>query len=330
MRLLSRDNRILWVNSIGYRTPAVSKRDLSRAFNKLKAAASPLTEVEKNIFVLNPVAIPLYGALGQRANRWLLRNQVLRAMRRLGFRRPVNWVFNPAAAVIARQLNEDLLIYYCVDEYAAFSGVSAQSIGDMERRLLEQADLVVVSAQKLLESKRAVRPDTILLRHGVDYDHFRKALDPQTRVPPDLAALPGPVIGYFGLMADDWFDVDLMVKVARHFSHCSVALLGKVTMDLSALTALPNVHLLGRKPYETLPGYAKGFTWRPVCRSSRPTSPKSGYCKAVESDGVPRNSFERSRRRSRVLPNPGTGEARWCAARAGPAAWTTFAVTSPD
>jgi glycosyltransferase involved in cell wall biosynthesis len=38
-----------------------------------------------------------------------------------------------------------------------------------------------------------------------------------------------------------------------------MVLLGKVTTDLSRLTALPNVHLLGRKPFETLPAYCKAF-----------------------------------------------------------------------
>ena len=61
MRLMARDNRVLWVNSIGYRTPTASKADLSRAFWKLAAAASPLREVEPNIFTLNPLAIPAYG-----------------------------------------------------------------------------------------------------------------------------------------------------------------------------------------------------------------------------------------------------------------------------
>src|SRR5712671_6992072 len=61
MRLLARDNRILWVNSIGYRAPSASGRDLKRAIEKLKAAAQPVREVERNIFVLNPLAIPAYG-----------------------------------------------------------------------------------------------------------------------------------------------------------------------------------------------------------------------------------------------------------------------------
>src|SRR5215475_2842637 len=61
MRLMARDNRVLWVNSIGYRTTTASKADLSRALWKLAAAACPLQEVEPNIFTLNPLAIPAYG-----------------------------------------------------------------------------------------------------------------------------------------------------------------------------------------------------------------------------------------------------------------------------
>src|SRR6187401_93966 len=108
MRLMARDNRVLWVNSIGYRTPTASKADLSRAFWKLAAAASPLREVEPNIFTLNPLAIPAYGNPGVRAfNRGFLRWQVKRAMRRLRFKRAINWVFNPAASVIAGELGEE-------------------------------------------------------------------------------------------------------------------------------------------------------------------------------------------------------------------------------
>src|SRR4051794_17686402 len=46
MRLLARHNRILWVNSIGYRAPSVSSRDISRAFKKVAAALRPMSEPE--------------------------------------------------------------------------------------------------------------------------------------------------------------------------------------------------------------------------------------------------------------------------------------------
>lgn len=261
MRLFARDNRVLWVNSIGYRAPSlVKKSDLSRIVRKVRAAAEPLREVEPNLFVLSPLAIP--GA-GRRAVRWVnraaLRWQVRRAMRKLQFRRPINWVFNPAAGLLARELGEEQVIYYCVDEYTAFAGVNTAALAEAERELLGKVDLVLVSAEKLLHAKRSPVAPTVLVRHGVDYDHFRAALDPATAVPPEIAHLPRPIIGYFGLIADDWVDVPLLVHVARSFPTGSLVMLGKSTMDLSALRAEPNVHLLGRRPYESLPAYCKGF-----------------------------------------------------------------------
>src|SRR5277367_3327566 len=74
MRLLARDNRILWINSIGYRAPTASSRDLSRIVNKLKAATLPVREVEPNLFVLNALAVPAYGIPWMQAvNRELLK-----------------------------------------------------------------------------------------------------------------------------------------------------------------------------------------------------------------------------------------------------------------
>jgi len=260
MRILARDNRVLWINSIGYRTPNASARDLRRAINKLKAVTEPVKEVEKNIFVLNPLAIPAYGVPWMRTvNRELLRLQILRAMRRLRFKRPIDWVFNPTASVVAGSLGEDLLVYYCVDEFTAFSDAGTRSMIELEDKLIRKSDLVIVSAERLLRSKGGKNPRTVLVRHGVDYDHFRKALLPETQVPREIAGLPRPIIGYFGLMAADWIDVDLIAHVARHFAGGSIVLVGKVTTDLSSLTSLPNVHLLGRKPFSELPGYSKGF-----------------------------------------------------------------------
>jgi len=260
MRLLARENRVLWVNSIGYRTPTASKADAARAVRKLRQAVSPLREVERNIFMLNPLAIPSYGsALVRGVNRGALRVQVKRAMRQLGFGRAINWVFNPAAAVIAGTLGEETVIYYCVDEYSAFSGVTARSLAELEAQLIARARLVVTSSQRLYEAKRQLNPNTVLVRHGVDYQHFRTALDDATCIPEEIARLPRPIIGYFGLIGADWVDVGLMETVARRFPAASIVMLGKVAMDVSALSRLPNMHLLGRKPYEELPAYCKGF-----------------------------------------------------------------------
>ena len=129
----------------------------------------------------------------QAFNRRFLAWQIRRAMKKLGMTNPVNWIFNPAAAVIAGQLNEDVLIYYCVDEYSAFAGVPAQTLAAMERTLLEKSDAVIVSAEKLYESKKHIRPDIAIVRHGVDFDHFAKSASrPQPKSTPTSRTSPNP------------------------------------------------------------------------------------------------------------------------------------------
>jgi Mrp family chromosome partitioning ATPase/glycosyltransferase involved in cell wall biosynthesis len=259
MRLLSQQNRVLWVNSIGYRRPTASGSDIVRIFRKLWAAVRPVTEVEPNLFVLNPLAIPSYGNAWANINRRWLGGQVRRAMKRLAFNRPINFVFNPAAASVAGTLGEDKIVYYCVDEYSAFTGVNAHCMGRLEAQLLSKADLVVASSERLYLAKASANPNTVMVRHGVDFDHFRKALDADTTIPNEIAHLPRPVIGYFGLISAQWVDMDLLLHLAKTMPEASLVMLGKVAMDVSALKRLPNVHILGNKPYDTLPNYCKGF-----------------------------------------------------------------------
>jgi glycosyltransferase involved in cell wall biosynthesis len=263
MRILARDNRILWVNSIGLRAPSVSKADLGRSFEKLARVLKPLEEVEPNLFVMNPLTIPAYGnsvikALNARSLRW----QIRRAMRRLGFKNPINYTFLPSAALLAKRLGEDYLIYHCVDEYAAFCDIPSAPILKLERELLQKSDLVVVSAEKLLEDKKDSNPNTHLIRHGTDWRHFRKSLDADLALPADVRDLPRPIIGFHGLLAD-WIDFELIKKTAEHFAHGSVVLVGKLAADAeekaSVLDGMKNVHFLGRKPYDDLPAYCKAF-----------------------------------------------------------------------
>lgn len=261
MRVLSKENRILWINAIANRMPTTSSKDLSRIYKKLKAFTEPIREVEPNIFILNPLAIPAYGnativSLNQRS----LVRQVKKAMRKLDFSNVVNMVFNPAAGMIAGKLGEAELIYYCVDEYTAFTGSSA--LKEIEEDLFRRSDVVVVSAEKLYKSKSHFNPNTHIIRHGTDWRHFRTALDDSTMIPADIADLPKPVIGFHGLLAD-WVDFDLIKKTAEHFKNGSVVLIGKIAVDaeqkVKVLDDVANVHFLGRKPYAELPAYCKAF-----------------------------------------------------------------------
>jgi glycosyltransferase involved in cell wall biosynthesis len=261
MRILSRDNRVLWVNSIGNRAPKANTHDLRRIWKKLSSFTEGIREVEPNLFVLAPLAIPFYGSEAVRtANRELLRVQVKRAMKQLRFQRPISWSFLPASAPVSGTLGEEFVVYHCVDEFSAFSDTNGRHIAELEERLLRKADLVITSAERLRENKAKVNPRTVLVRHGVDFQHFVKACDAGTAIPEDIASLPKPIIGFFGLVAD-WVDQEAIIATAKAHPEGSVVIIGKVApdCDVSALKAVPNIHMLGRKTYASLPGYCRAF-----------------------------------------------------------------------
>ncbi|MCC2643857.1 MAG: glycosyl transferase [Nitrospira sp.] len=259
MRILSKQNRVIWVNSIGVRRPTVSAYDLHRIVYKLRRIVSGCREVEPNIFVLDPPVLPLPGVvLAERLNRFILAARLRQLCRRLGMDRPLLWTFQPNVNWLLGSLNERLVIYHCVDDHSELPGVSKEVIAGMERDLVRQADIVLTTAEKLCAERREINPRTYFIPHGVDAAHFSRALDPKTAVASEIRTLPKPVIGFFGLLAD-WVDLDMIGALARARPKWSFALVGKAQTDLHAVQGLSNVHLIGQRPYSALPGYCRGF-----------------------------------------------------------------------
>jgi glycosyltransferase involved in cell wall biosynthesis len=261
MKLLSRHNRVLWLNSIAMRTPSLkSSSDLRKIVAKLKHFSRGPELVAPGMWVYTPIVLPFpHSKLASRLNRWILRATLALLRRKLGMRMFQLWTFLPTSVQYVGQLGESAVVYYCTDEWSQFSYLDGQKMAAMERRLCERADIVFATAQSLVESKRVFNRETYLASHGVDHAHFATALSPATRLAPELLALPKPVIGFIGLI-QDWIDQDLIAYVAERHPEWSIVLVGKAIVDVARLTRLPNVHLLGRRPYADLPSYCKGFS----------------------------------------------------------------------
>lgn len=281
MRLAARDNTVLWVDSLGNRAPRASGRDLARIVRRVNSARAGVREVEPNLFVLSPLAIPLPGSAWVRAaNARLVELQVKAAMKRLGLRRPVVLAYLPTAAPVVKRLDARAIVYHCVDDFPAFEGAGSP-IARLERSLMEASDLMVCSSRHLLDARRAARPDARLMTHGVDVAHFSSALSTSLAVDPLIAALPRPRLAFMGLVAE-WVDQSLLVEVARHFRSGSVVMLGKHDVDVSRLAREPNVVMLGRRPYAQLPSLLKGMDAGLVAFKDNAVSAASNPLKARE------------------------------------------------
>lgn len=256
---LAQKNRVLWVNSIGTRNPTVSAHDLRRVLKKVWEFCGGCRPVAPNISVFCPLVIPFHGnRLARWLNRHLLAWSLRRTCRKIGFHNPITWTFVPSSGDVVGHLGERLVVYHCVDEFSQFTGTDAAAMLAVEGRLMEKADVVIVSSSKLYETKHRFNPNTFLVTHGVDVAHFRAACLETAAPPPDCPVLTGPVIGFFGLIAD-WVDLELIRSMAVARPEWSFLLIGKIQTDTSMLQGLPNVHLLGRRDYQSLPAYCKMF-----------------------------------------------------------------------
>jgi glycosyltransferase involved in cell wall biosynthesis len=220
--------------------------------------------IEPGLWVFTlPLVIPFFQMnrlINAFNNLWLA--PVLRwALRRAGLSRPILWTYTPHSAGLFGRLGESLVIYECVDEFSAARGlVHGPTIAALEREVLRRADLVIVTAPGLHESKRALARRIEIVPNGVDVEHFGEASQPGAQPAPAVAALPRPVVGYIGAI-QYWVDFDLISHAARAHPDWSFALVGNVEplARVDKVRGLANVHFLGRQPYADMPRFVAGF-----------------------------------------------------------------------
>jgi glycosyltransferase involved in cell wall biosynthesis len=198
------------------------------------------------------------GAWVDRERRRLVK-EALRGPLRGQFKNPVQWFYDPMAVkAFAGQMGEIATVYDCMDELSQFKGAPPE-IRNREAELLGVADVVFTGGRRMWESKSRHNSNCHFYGCGVDVPHFSKARSAQTVVPDDIASLPKPVLGYFGVV-DERIDYELLAKLARANPQWSIVMVGPVTkVDPAMLPQMANLHWLGGRDYAMLPACCKGF-----------------------------------------------------------------------
>ncbi|MEW5877089.1 MAG: glycosyltransferase [Acidobacteriota bacterium] len=138
------------------------------------------------------------------------------------------------------------VIYDCMDYHAGFSTNRPEML-QQEDELLAGCDLVVVPSKFLQDHTQKHNPRVLVVPNACDFEHFAK-------VPYRPPANP-PTIGYYGAIAD-WFDSDLVADLAELRPQWRFLLVGSTfTADTTRLSRLPNVELVGEKPYSEIPSW---------------------------------------------------------------------------
>lgn len=268
---LARRHDLTYVNPVGLRSARFSdarriaarvagssfrRRRVSRAIDD--ESATPQIEMGPPFPVLNPRYLPLVGwrALDRWNRRWLFRQ----LEPRLADGPVVLWIGAPSllAETLLERAQPQLVVYDCMDRYAAFHrGRARGRIDRAERAIVERADLVFATSQGLVERLRPFASNVELLPNGVDFARF--AIDRSGPPPEWRRKIAGPVVGYHGALGD-WLDYEMLAWLAQRRRDWSFVVIGPNGSRRSrTFLSQPNVHYLGPLPYAELPRHTVWF-----------------------------------------------------------------------
>ena len=265
-RRIARDHRTLWVNTVGLRPPRLDARDAARVVRKLRAIVRPPPATASttsgsdglDLHVVAPPMVPWMRPSALRAlNRASVRAAVGRAAERLGLRDPVVVTTVPNGVDGRGVAGSRSLVYYCVDDFAAWPGIDRIAAESLERELLACCDGVLATSARLAETRKPARGTVTLLPHGVDVAHFAKARDAAT-VPWSGVRRGRPVLGYLGLV-DARLDVPLLAAVARARPEWDLVFVGPTDVAPDPRLTGSNVRFVPAVPYARLPEVLAAF-----------------------------------------------------------------------
>ena len=168
------------------------------------------------------------------------------------------WFYTPVPYYFLDHFPADLVVYDVMDELANFKGASGD-LPEREAHLLCHADLVFTGGLSMYEARQHRHHNIHLFRSGVEPDHFAQAQGPDLEVAAQIAHLPRPILGYYGVI-DERIDLELLRSLAVSHPDWSIVMLGPVRkIDRADLPVAANIFYVDQQPYASLPGFLKGF-----------------------------------------------------------------------
>ncbi|MDO8530738.1 MAG: glycosyltransferase [Dehalococcoidia bacterium] len=234
-----------------------------------------MERVTDNLYVYTPI-VALHEVLARRVgpllalDQWLLRAQIKKTMRALGFSNPslVAWIYHPYQLHYVRMLHEALTVYECYDEHSLADGVGVrerQFVTELEEELFARCDLSFTTSRRLRDAKAHLTREMYVFNNAADIEYFGRAQDPAQPIALELRNRPHPVIGYLGFHLDR-ADLALIRHIALARPHWTLVLTGvprlwetPSTSLFHELSTLPNVLLKGWIDWDELPSWFKGF-----------------------------------------------------------------------
>ena len=219
-----------------------------------KNRLSPYRKVNDHLYVYSPRILPGHYRLPpvKKMNELFLYHRIRQLHREQQF--DLFMTNSPFVGFLLELFTDIPVIYDVIDDFIRFSWAPGSGESE-EKKLFKAATLCFTGTRTLYERKKEFHDDIHFIPCGVHFDKFNRTMG---TLPRDLKELPRPIIGYFGTISDR-LDKKLIAELADYFSSASLVFIGPVQSSFGPLIEKPNIHYLGLKPHDELPGYLQEF-----------------------------------------------------------------------
>lgn len=258
--------KVLYIESPGLRRISATRSDGRRIVNRIARAFRRPREAGPGLFICAPILLPWHGLrIVQLINRLIFLAQLKTWMKVCGVKRDLLWSYYPLTCRLVNVKNFKTVIYHCVDEIKEQPGMPRQEIAKADAELTRAADVCFVTSRALLQSRQALNNETYYFPNVADFGHFSRALTEEGGLPDDLSSIPSPRIGFIGAISSYKLDLPLLRYIAEKRPHWNIVMIGKIGegepwTNISEISHLSNVHLIGPRSYDVLPNYLRGMS----------------------------------------------------------------------
>ncbi|KAI3473604.1 hypothetical protein Pfo_031563 [Paulownia fortunei] len=148
-RELGRTFNVTFVESLGLRRPQLNKRDVTRAWRRLRARSEAdrfERPIPDGVRVISPRVIPYHRGLSAFINRRILRRALSGWLQSAGPK--VLWTYSPVTYGL--EISSDCNVYHLVDLLGSFPGISASLIEARESDLRPRTDRALGSSKQVV------------------------------------------------------------------------------------------------------------------------------------------------------------------------------------
>lgn len=221
---------------------------------------SGLRRVKKNIWVLKLfVPIPYHPFLGiitdnlfvNFINQKFILILLKLYLKRISFFNYEAIIYYPMIYPVLRNLNFDKIHFHIVDDWQGFKGIP-KTMSQMTKKLVSQADSVIVSSSNLMKKYEKYNKNIKLLRHGTDPKIFNKGVNLAIKSKENVK------VGYYGSL--EKLDFKLIKNVSKVLSSWNFYFLGPLTPNVRKQIKYierNNVTFLNAVKREKLPNFLK-------------------------------------------------------------------------